>query len=133
MIRPFVDRFMASEQAIREKLAVKHPDEYKDIVRLVVEHVADSEDYERPDPERVHQIDDGDYQGTLVFVIGGTGYQPSDYWFVKVGYGSCSGCDTLESIKVYSDEPPTSGQVDDYWTLALHVAQGLKEMGGDDV
>ena len=35
----------------------------------VAEVVGGSEDYGVPDPERIHTIDDGDYQGTLVFVI----------------------------------------------------------------
>ena len=45
------------------------------------------EGYGGPGLERIHRIDDGDYQGTLVFVIGGKGYQLSTYWYVKVSYG----------------------------------------------
>jgi hypothetical protein len=92
--------------------------------------------YGEPDPTRIHQIDDGDYQGTLLFVIAASGYQPSDYWYVKVGYGSCSGCDTLQAIDGYggySDEAPSKDQVDDYMTLALHIIQGLKSMQGEQV
>jgi hypothetical protein len=133
MIQPFVDHFLANEQKVRAGLAAKHPDEYRDIVRLVIEHIADQGDYGCPDPDRIHQIDDGDYQGTLVFVIGASGYQPDDYWYARVGYGSCSGCDTLQAINEYTDDPPTQEQVNDYWTLALHVAQGLKPMQGEEV
>lgn len=130
MIQPFIDRFIASEAKIRERLATKHPEGYIDIVRLVVEHIAEEGEY-HPDPQRIHQIDDGDYQGTLVFVIGAEGYQPHDYWYVRVSYGSCSGCDTLQGITDYSGESPTAEQVNDYWALALHVAQGLTAMGDD--
>ena len=42
---------------------------------------------------------------------------------------SCSACDTLESIKDYSGDPPTSSQVNGYMTLALHIIQGMKKMG----
>lgn len=126
MIQEFVDHFMAHEQAIRDKFAASHPS-YNDIVRTVVEHVTNA-DYSDPDPTRIHCIDDGDYQGTLVFVIASSGYQPSNYWYVYVGYGSCSVCDTLRSISGYSDDPPTPEQINDYWTLALHVVQGLKAM-----
>lgn len=59
-----------------------------------------------------------------------TGYQPHRYWYVLVGYGSCSGCDTLEGIRNYDNTPPNENQVQEYWTLCLHVAQGLKEMEG---
>ena len=48
---------------------------------------------------------------------------------MKVGYGSCSGCDTLEGIRHYNDDKPTEEQVRDYMTLALHIVQGMKRMG----
>ena len=131
MIKEFVDRFMAKEKEIRDLFSSKHPESYADIVRVVVEAIKKEDDYDTPDPERIHQIDDGDYQGTLVFVIAANGYQPSTYWAVLVSYGSCSGCDTLEGIRGYDDSPPNEQQVKDYWTLALHVVQGLKKIGED--
>lgn len=127
MIKEFVNRFRESEREVRARLVTAPPKSYEDVVRAVVETVSAGE-LDGPDPRRIHQIDDGDYQGTLVFVIAGRGYQPSDYWYVKVYYGSCSGCDTLEGIRGYSDDAPSPQQVDDYWTLALHVAQGLRPM-----
>jgi hypothetical protein len=130
MIQEFVDRFEVSKQVLIDQLAKKHPGSYGELVEMVVRVVAGDE-YGHMDAERVHEIDDGDYQGTLVFVIAGSGYQPSDYWYVKVGYGSCSGCDTLQAISGYSSEPPTPEQVNDYMTLALHIVQGIKKMGGD--
>jgi hypothetical protein len=134
MIQSLVDRFMAADAVLRAQFAAAHPSAYKDVVAAVVRVVTNPEEYgdDALDPERIHQIDDGDYQGTLVFVIAAKGYQPSDYWYVKVSYGSCSGCDTLQAIHNYSDEPPTPEQVDDYMTLALHVVQGLKLMGDSD-
>lgn len=111
------------QQALRKKFAAAHPEDYAAVVKAVVEVVSDD-----LDPERVHAIDDGHYQGTLVFVIAEAGYQPSRYWYVMVAYGSCSGCDTLEGIRKYDDDPPTEKQIDLYMTLALHVVQGLKEM-----
>ena len=131
MIKKFVKRFMQNKQQLREKFAGSHPDEYVDIVKAVISSIGASE-YGEPSPERIHQIDDGDYQGTLLFVIAAGGYQPSEYWFVKVDYGSCSGCDTLQAISEYSSEPPTEDQLDQYMTLALHIVQGLKPMQGDD-
>ena len=129
MITDFVEKYMSGKEALRAVFSEKHPDDYKAIIKTVVEQAAGAADYDVPDPDRIHQIDDGDYQGTLVFVIGGKGYQPSDYWYVKVSYGSCSGCDTLEAIKNYSDEKPTEEEIDQYMTLALHVIQGMKKMG----
>jgi hypothetical protein len=129
MIKPFVDAFMERKGEIRDKWRQEPPGSYIDVVKGVVEILPENNWGQKPDPERIHQIDDGDYQGTLVFVIGSTGYQPSDYWNVMVGYGSCSGCDTLEAIRSWRDGPVTERQLDDYMSLALHVVQGLRSMG----
>lgn len=129
MIEEFTKAWFANLHTMREKFTAKHPENYKEVVRAVVEMLAAASDaYDKPDPERIHEIDDGQYQGTLVYVIGAQGYQPNRYWYVKVGYGSCSGCDTLQAICGYSDRPPNDDQVRDYMTLALHIVQGLREM-----
>ncbi len=127
MIDTFVRRFEGNKAQLESVLAAKHPENYKDLVTAVVKAIT-SDDYDDLDPERIHEIDDGDYQGTLLYVIGAKGYQPSKYWAVSVYYGSCSGCDTLQDICGYSSEPPTKNQIQQYTTLALHIVQGLKEI-----
>ena len=130
MIKEFIERFEARNESLRKHFSKKHPGEYKDIVTSVVRAISSGKD-ERgwPDPDRVHEINDGDYQGTLVFAIAEKGYQPHAYWYVFVDYGSCGGCDTLQGIRDYSnDQTPTKEQVDDYMTLALHIVQGMKKM-----
>ena len=131
MIQSFVDAFMAKKKDIEGGFSLKHPEKYADIVRAVVEAIGDDEDYSSPDPNRIHEIDDGDYQGILVYVIGARGYQPSKYWAVLVDYGTCSQCDTLEGIRDSCKTPPTPEQVGDYMTLALHIVQALKLIGDD--
>lgn len=133
MIQKFVDDFMARRGEIEAAFSEKHPEDYAEIVRRVVEVLGTEDEYDRPDPKRIHAIDDGDYQGTLLFVIAASGYQPSTYWSVFVSYGSCSGCDTLERIRSYDNNPPKPEQVADYMTLALHIVQGLKLMGCEDL
>lgn len=130
MIKEAVAQWEKNKDAIYAAFKEKHPDNYQDVVKTVIQHITMEDDYDdfSPDPNRIHEIDDGEYQGTLVYVIGAKGYQPSDYWYVKVGYGSCSGCDTLQAIKNYDDEPPTDDQAKQYHTLALHIVQGLKKM-----
>ena len=129
MIQKFVDRFMGEEDWIRGQFS-KHPGSYYDIVKIVVQAIRSKDEHESPDPERICGIDWSDYQGTLVYVIGAAGYQPTKYWYVFVGYGSCSGCDTLQGIRDDGpyDAPPNKEQIDDYYTLALHIVQGIKEM-----
>jgi len=134
MIKEFVDRFMENKDALRAKFEADFPGTYKDIVKAVAESIT-SEEYTTHDidPERIHEIDDGHYQGTLVYVIAEKGYQPSDYYYVKVDYGSCSGCDTLQHIEsqhYFADDKKES--IDDLMTLALHIVQGLKMLGEED-
>lgn len=81
------------------------------------------------DVSKITVIDDGEYQGTQIFLIPKDTYQPSveDYIVTNTYYGSCSGCDTLQSISSYSyDDLPTEVQVVEYMTLALHLVQKMK-------
>lgn len=134
-----IDEFVAAWEKRRNEVEAvffeKHPEEYIDVVRAVVSILSDAYDYdyESPDPSRIHEINDGDYQGTLLYVVGANSYQPSVYWWVMVDYGSCSGCDALEGIRSCGDDPPTAGQVEQYMTLALHIVQKLKRLDGDAV
>lgn len=128
MIEKFVTRFYENRDEIKMRFAEKQVDSYNELVKIVIECITDSSYYPYPDPDRIHVIDDGDYQGTMVFIIGAAGYQPHEYWSVKVGYGSCSGCDTLQAISNYGHESPTEEQINDYMTLALHIVQGIKEI-----
>lgn len=128
MIQEFVDKFIAKQN---ELFTEEFPDSYEEIVKAVIDVINPEKEYDLPDSNRIHQIDDGDYQGTLLFVIAACGYQPSDYWYVKVDYGSCSGCDTFQEIYFGSgdnDSIPTKQQAKDYQTLALHIVQDLKKM-----
>lgn len=130
MEQKYVDRFMANKEQLRATLREGHPKSYKDLVTHVVQVVTSSA-YNELDPKRITEIDHGDYQGTLLYIIATNDYQPSTFWAVKVGYGSCSGCDTLQAISDYSSEKPTEGQVDQYMDLALHIVQGLKEINSE--
>ncbi len=134
MIAKFVERFNLNKEQLAGKLQMKHPEDYAELVRWVIEIITEEEGYVAlaPDPDRVHVIDDGDCRGTLVFVVAEKGYQPSDYWYVLVDYGSCCGCDTLQAIKGYDDDGSLDEQqVKDYLGLALNVVQGLKLMRKD--
>lgn len=127
MIAKFVERWEAGKAKLQEQYRSSFPEGYGAIVKDVVEILHDEDDYGRcPDPERIHRIDDGDYQGTLLFVIGATGYQPSTYWAVAISYGSCSGCDTFEAIRRNYDGPQSDETIADLMALALHIVQGLK-------
>lgn len=131
MIEEFTKRWFENMHSVREQFAAKRPDGYIDIVKAVITAVR-GDKYGSPDPERIHQIDDGHYQGTLVFVIAGGGYQPSRYWYCRINYGSCSVCDTLQALQGWGDVIEER-EVTETMTLALHVVQQLREMGGEEV
>ena len=131
MITKFVEAFDARREELREVFRESPPNSYSEIVRAVGERCKPTgalETSNLPDPARVHEIDDGDYQGTLVYVIGAYGYQPSTYWFVMIGYGSCSGCDALQAARYCGDDEERTNEI---MTLAVHVLQGMREMKDD--
>src|SRR5690349_18967232 len=78
MIQEFVDRFEARKDLLRSKWSEKHPASYAEIVKEVVALLSEEDEYGKPDPENIKELDFGDYQGTLVYVIPERGYQPSD-------------------------------------------------------
>jgi hypothetical protein len=127
MIERFVKRFDAARETLKAKYLAEPPSSYDDIVKDVVGIVSDPEVDSDPDVDRIVKVDHGDYQGMLLFVIGGSGYQPHSYWVTDVSYGSCSGCDTLQRINDMTDRDEAAG---DCVTLALHLVQSMKQVTG---
>lgn len=101
---------------------------YKKIIKLIFEYVINDEDISF-NTERIHEINDGSYQGTIIFIVPKDTYQPDldDYVYTHNYYGSCSGCDTLLGISGYDDEElPNKEQIKDYMTLSLHLLQKMR-------
>ena len=98
------------------------------VVKLFEICFTNADDYSVFDIDKMRVIDDGHYQGTKIFIIPKDTYQPSinDYITTHTYYGSCSGCDTLQSICEYNEGLPTEEQVKRYMTLALHLVQKLR-------
>lgn len=96
--------------------------EYSYLVKLVVEHILNPSietNWMKFNADAITVIDNGDYQGTVLFMIPRKTYQPSagDYLLTYSYYGSCSGCDTLLSIQDWGDKLPTENQIKDYMTI----------------
>jgi hypothetical protein len=109
------------EDVLREDTALNSCD-YDYLVKLVVENILNDEtnDYgDTWDSKNITTVDNGDYQGTQLFLIPLKTYQPSEYEYLMtyVGYGSCSGCDTLQAIQCWYDKKPTEEQVKDFMNL----------------
>ena len=108
---------------------------YKEIVKVLIKIILPEYDY-----NHITEIDDGDYQGTKIYLIPKDTYQPDigEYLITHNYYGSCSGCDTLLSIQNYDDEIPNEAQVDEipneaqvneYMQLCLHLIQRMRILG----
>lgn len=104
---------------------------YEDIVKKIIELVLNQgENSLDLDISRMTAIDDGDYQGTQIYIIPVKVYQPwpEDYYWTHNHYGSCSGCDQLLGISQYSDGMPNEEQVKDYMYLSLQIIQKFKSL-----
>ena len=110
---------------------------YTELVRLTfsiaVKLLREDDDYSTLNVKKMTEIDDGNYQGTLIFIIPTEAYQPTrfEYLITHVSYGSCSGCDTLLSTTEYSTDTPNEEQLDDLMTLCLHLVQNAKQLYED--
>lgn len=95
---------------------------YEDLVKLTFETIYNG--YEKIqdtlDLDNITVIDDGDYQGTLFFMIPYDTYQPGpgEYVMTHIYYGSCSHCDALQSIQDYwSEDGPTEEQISGFMSI----------------
>lgn len=134
MIDTFVNAFDRQRTTLRASFLADKPGSYSGIFKRLIEVLAADESlgdlYDGcPDPERITVIDHGHYQGTQLFVVGAEGYQPSTYWATAVYYGSCSGCDTFQACVGWGDET-TPEEADACVTMALHMVQNMKQIGG---
>lgn len=110
---------------------------WKYLVELVVKYILnDGEAVDRGtyysggqwNVDSIVEIDDGDYQGTLLYVIPMYTYQPNEgeYLMASVWYGSCSGCDALQAVQDWPlDKKPSSEQVEDFMKLCKDIVTSI--------
>lgn len=106
----------------------------KKVFEIAVPNGVGFDDEETWDTDRIAEIDFGDYQGDLIYIIPLSTYQPSptECLLTTVSYGSCSGCDTLQAIQSEGgEEYPTEEQLEQYMMLALHLVQSAKMLYED--
>lgn len=143
MNKKLVAIFENNKKILEDKFKQAHPENYKALVKMLFElfqkeleeapYSTLSDNTFQPNAEKIHEIDDGSYQGTLLYLIPSTAYQPDEYYYVAISYGSCSGCDTLERIRHYSSDAPTEEQIKQYMTLLLHIVQRTKMLNLNSV
>ena len=132
MIKEFVKQWDERKHLLEEWLKENQPSDYEDIYKKLFELVVTKPNGYGDEWkwERFKVIDDGHYQGNIIFILCNNDYQPNldDYIFTEVDYGSCSGCDTFEHIRdlQWDSDKNTEEQVKQYMTLALHMVQETK-------
>ena len=137
MIQELVKQWEENKYKLEEYFKTTNQEKYSSYKQIVIKLfelcLIEADDYSGFDLNKMTVIDDGDYQGTQIFIIPTDTYQPGigDYVLTHTYYGSCSGCDTLLSIRNGEDGLPTDEQVKEYMTLALHLVQKLKWLGAD--
>jgi len=134
MLKEIIQQWDKNKHKLEDYFKVTRQSEYDEYSKIVVklfEVCLSNEDEWNLDGMTV--IDNGDYQGTQIFIIPKDTYQPNieDYLITNNYYGSCSGCDTLQSISEYDDGLPSEEQVKEYMTLALHLTQKIKILGSE--
>ena len=131
MIKDFVMAWNKNKKKLEEYFRTHKQGEYcdyEDLVKLLFDIIINPErsnGLRAYDTDNILVIDDGDWQGTQIFVLHENRYQPNveEYVYTNTYYGSCSGCDTLQAISGYSESLPTEQQVKDYMTLCMHLMQ----------
>lgn len=138
-------KWMENESRLRKVIAESKDHNnwaYEDLVKLVINEILNpgmqpkyiysqsfNEDKGCWDDE-IDIIDNGDYQGTLIFVIHGNAYQPdaSEYLMTYADYGSCCCCDTLQGIQSesnYESDSPSEEQINDYMALCKDLVTNM--------
>jgi hypothetical protein len=129
MLKKLLEKWNENKDLLKRELAIRtdlNSCDYKDLVKLTFEIIFNTgcERYgENLCTEKITEIDNGSYQGTLLFLIPFDTYQPNEYEYLMtyVGYGSCSGCDALQAIQGYIDGKLTERQVNNFMGLCKDI------------
>lgn len=135
MIKEFIDQWWKHKDNMEryfKSIPKIRAIDYEDIVKALIGNVLNCEEelVRYKISTDIHVIDDGEYQGTQIFVVHNDTYQPDvdDYFFTHNYYGSCSGCDTLQSITQYQPKPATDEQVKELMKLAFDLLRNFKPL-----
>ena len=136
MIQDFIAAWDTNKSALETFFSTHTADNYSrysSLVAILFENVVNpylqSGGKNVYDLEKIREIDDGEYQGSLLYVIPQKTYQPSCYEYVLtyVEYGSCPFNDELEGIvSLLEDHLPDDDSVSLLMTLSLHILQHCK-------
>ena len=126
MIKYCLEKWEENKEKLKNRLSKDlhlNSCDYKYLVELTTLYILGDE----WDASKITEIDDGSYQGTLLYLIPKNTYNPSEneYLMTYVDYGSCSYCDTLQGIKECPGDIITDEQVKDFMTLCKDIVTNM--------
>lgn len=128
MIKYCLNQWNKNQSVLRKQLETDtslNECDYEYLVKLVIKYILEND----WDAENITTINDGDYQGILLFFIPKHIYSPSEYEYLMtyVNYGSCAFCDTLKHIQDYkcNDDPVTEEQICDFMKLCKDLVTNM--------
>lgn len=128
MMKIAIDKWNKNKDVL--KLALSNLDHfpycYAELVEMTFKYIWNTDaSWCELDIEAITEIDNGDYQGTYIYLIPFDTYQPSEWEYLMTfaGYGSCSACDTLQRIESLGDysAPPNDVQVKELLQLCKDI------------
>lgn len=128
MIQQVIKQFDQNRDKLKLRLSNENNiSSYRDLVNILLSVISDEDNLDF-DYEELTSIDHGHYQGTEIFIFPVKEYQPRDYYYFCVDYGSCSGCDTLQHVLYDYCDNETQKKIDGLFTLCLHMAQSIRKL-----
>ena len=135
MIQEFVDAWRDRQDVYKEWLEglsdrEREYLEYKDLVEflftLVINPaVSEMDDFwDGFDIDDITEINNGSYQGTLIYIIPRDTYAPDvrDYVYTFIDYGSCTVCDALQNAQYDEKESCIKKMM----MISLHIIEHFK-------
>jgi hypothetical protein len=126
MIQQIVNFYFEQQKTLEESFIENLPGSYKELVYRTIKSISDHEydEFFSPDPEKMIELNHGHHTGVNLYIMPEKGYEPMTYFVVKIIYGSCGACDTMQNI--LENESNKEQQIKDLMTLSLHVIQNIK-------
>lgn len=122
MIQTFIDRFIDRKYKLREIFSNNTLENYFELVKIVIDLISD--DNRGICHNSITEISSGGRSGSLLYIIKNKyEYDDPEFWYIKIRYGSCPGCDAFEqAIHINTNDQ----RIDDLISLSLHIVESIK-------
>lgn len=133
MLDRAIKQWDKNREYIKEQLKTRignkdHFKNYFELVKFTMKNIMNHNvDDKKYDIKHITQINNGDYSGTLIYIIPEAIYEPDiwQYLVTFVDYGSCSGGDTLIKLK---EDYKYEDSINDYMILCKDIITNLKPL-----